>query len=99
MKACSYHTEMSATYEDLSPRRERNVHATRLLILKKRALELLREALSASTLASDSTEIGNKKKVWKATYEAVIASAPVHIREVANFLRNYHGRRAKIWLD
>ena len=85
-------------YEDLSPRRDRSIHEMRLLVLKDKALVLLREALSVATLASDATEIGNKKKVWKATYEAVIASAPTNIREIANFLRNHYGRRANIWL-
>ncbi len=90
-----YNNKMSATYEDLSPRRERYSRQMKLLKLKTKALELLREALHAAVVASDATKTGDPKKVWKATYEAVIASAPTNIREIANLLRNYHGSRTK----
>jgi hypothetical protein len=62
-----------------------------MLKLKDTALELMREALSAANAASKVTKTGDPKKVWKATYEAVIASAPDDIRYVANFLRNTYG--------
>ena len=78
---------MSSTYECQDFRRERHMHAMVLMRLKKYALELLREALYAASAASEATKTGDPKKVWKATYEAVIASAPVNIRDMANFLR------------
>ena len=74
---------------------ERRKHHAKFMDLKAKALELLREALHAATAASDATKTGDNKKVWKATYEAVIASAPANIREIANFLRNYYGSRTK----
>lgn len=84
-----------ATYEDLSSRRERFIREDKLMKIKAKALVLLREALHAATVASEATKTGDPKKVWKATYEAVIASAPANIREIANFLRNYYGSRTK----
>lgn len=91
-KNVNYNNEMT-TYEDQSWRRERYTHKAKLLKLKDCALVLLREALHAATIAAEATKIGDKKKVWKATYEAVIASAPDDIREITNFLRNHHGSR------
>ena len=83
---------MEGNYETLYERcYERRNHHAKLMKLKTKALELLREALYAATTASNATNIGDKKKVWKATYEAVIASAPDDIREITNFLRNHHG--------
>ena len=79
---------MAATYECQAFRRERDIHTMMLMKLKKYALELLREALYAANAASEATKTGNPKKVWKATYEAVIASAPVNVRDMANLLRN-----------
>ena len=83
-----------ATYEDLSPRRERSIREDKLMKLRSKALVLLREALHAATVSSEATKTGDPKKVWKATYEAVIASAPPNIRNIANFLRNYYGQRS-----
>jgi len=91
-KTVDYNNEMT-TYEDQSFRRKRYTHKAELLKLKDHALVLLREALHAATVAAEATKIGDKKKVWKATYEAVIASAPDDIREITNFLRNHHGSR------
>jgi len=79
---------MAATYECQAFRREKDMHTMVLMRLKKYALELLREALYAANAASEATKTGDPKKVWKATYEAVIASAPVNIRDMANLLRN-----------
>ena len=85
---------MSATYECQEFRRERDIRTMMLMKLKKYALELLREALYAANAASKATKTGNPKRVWKAMYEAVIASAPINIRDMANFLRNQHGSRS-----
>ena len=61
--------------------------------LRSEALGLLREAYYAASLASREVKLGSSKKVWKATYEAVIASAPNDIRKAANILRNHFGGR------
>jgi hypothetical protein len=85
---------MEGNYATLYDRcHERRKHHAKLMQLKTKALELLREALHAATIAGEATKIGDKKKVWKATYEAVIASAPDEVREITNFLRNHHGSR------
>jgi tagatose-1,6-bisphosphate aldolase non-catalytic subunit AgaZ/GatZ len=89
-----YNNEMT-TYEDQSFRRERYTRKAELLKLKDHALVLLREALYAANRSSEEMTMGDSKKVWKATYEAVIASAPEDIREIANFLRNYYGSKSK----
>lgn len=86
---------MSVTYGTQSFWRDRHEREAKLMKLKTKALELLREALYAASAASKATSIGNPKKVWKATYEATIASAPTDVREIANFLRNYYGSRTK----
>ena len=83
-----------ATFEDLSSRREKLVHVDKLMRTKAKALMLLREAMYAANRSSEETKTGDPRKVWKVTYEAVIASAPTDIREIANFLRNYFGRRS-----
>ena len=79
---------MSVTYECQAFRRERDIRTMMLMKLKKYALELLREAMYAANAASEVTKTGDPKKVWKATYEAVIASAPVNVRDMTNLLRN-----------
>ena len=85
---------MEGNYRTLHERcYQRRERKAKLLKLKDDALVLLREALHAATIAGEATKIGDKKKVWKATYEAVIASAPDDIREITNFLRNHHGSR------
>ena len=84
-----------ATFEDLSSRREKLVHVDKLMKTKAKALVLLREALYAANRSSEEMTMGDSKKVWKATYEAVIASAPADIRKMANFLRNYYGSKSK----
>ena len=92
VKAGSYQTKMEGNYASLYDRCYQHYsQKEKLMRLRSYALELLREALYAATTASNATNIGDKKKVWKATYEAVIASAPVNIRDMANFLRNYKG--------
>ena len=58
---------------------------------EKRALNLLWEAHIAGKRAMEATKIGNPELVRRATYEAVIASAPVNIRKAANTLRNTYG--------
>ena len=83
------------TYEDLSPRRNIRVLEDNLKKLRSKAITLLEEANYAANRSEEETKIGDPKKVWKATYEAVIASAPANIREIANFLRNYYGSRTK----
>jgi len=82
---------MSGTYTDVYRRCERYSEKDKLMRIRSYALELLREALNAAESASKVTKTGDPKKVWKATYEAVIASAPVNIRDMANILRNYKG--------
>jgi hypothetical protein len=84
-----------ATYEDQSFRRNRIALKFKYLKLEDDTLVLLREALHVATVASEATKIGDPKKVWKATYEAVIASAPEDIRNMANILRNYYGIKSK----
>jgi hypothetical protein len=91
-KTVDYNNEMT-TYEDQSFRRERYTQKAKLMKLKDDALVILREALHAATVAAEATKVGDKKKVWKATYEAVIASTPDDVREITNFLRNHHGSR------
>lgn len=59
------------------------------------ALDLLRKALYDANTAEFKYKQDvlrekipeGAKKVWKKTYEDVIASAPENIREMANFLR------------
>jgi hypothetical protein len=58
---------------------------------EKEALTLLWEAHVAAKRAMESTKIGNPELVRRATYEAVIASAPVNVRKSANTLRNKYG--------
>ena len=58
---------------------------------ERKALILLCEANSAAKRAMEATKIGNPDKVRRATYEAVIASAPDKIRKAANALRNNYG--------
>ena len=83
------------TYEDLSPRRNIKVLEANLKKLRSKAITLLEEANYAANRSEEETKIGNPKKVRKATYEAVIASAPDDIRIMANFLRNYYGKQSK----
>ena len=84
-----------AIYIDQSFRRERDITTDNVLKTKAKALVLLREALYAANRSSEEMTMGDSKKVWKATYEAVIASAPADIRKMANFLRNYYGSKSK----
>lgn len=58
---------------------------------EKKAIGLLFEAHVASRRAMEATKTGNPEVVRRATYEAVIASAPVNVRKVANTFRNYYG--------
>lgn len=89
-------TKMSGTHYDLYrlSKDVRDAHKNNLLRLRAYALELLREALKAAVAASEATQNEDPKKVWRTTYEAVIASAPVNIRDMANVLRDYKGPRA-----
>uniref|UniRef100_A0A6C0CGK0 Uncharacterized protein n=1 Tax=viral metagenome TaxID=1070528 RepID=A0A6C0CGK0_9ZZZZ len=80
-----------ATYQDQSFRREREIKKDCIMKLRSKALVLLREAMFAANQSSKELKVGDPKKVWKATYEAVIASAPTDVREIANFMRNYYG--------
>ena len=82
---------MSGTYSDVYRRHERYTQKDKVTRIRSYALELLREAMMAAEAASQAIKTGDPKKVWKATYEAVIASAPVNIRNMANILRNYKG--------
>ena len=75
--------------------RERGIRMGNLMKVRSKALVLLREAMYAANRSSEEMTMGDPKKVWKATYEAVIASAPTDIREVANFMRNYYGSKSK----
>lgn len=80
------------TYEDQSFRRNRIALKFKYLKLEGETLELLREAQHVAYVAENATKIGDPVKVYKATYEAVIASAPEEIRNMANILRNYYGK-------
>lgn len=69
----------------------RDSHKRNIMKLRAYGLDLLREALKAAVVASKETQTEDPKKVWRETYEAVIASAPVNIRDMANVLRNHKG--------
>ena len=88
-----YNNEMTTIIGRSS--REQDTRKDELIILRSKALVLLREALYAANRSSEEMTMGDSKKVWKATYEAVIASAPDDIREIANFMRNYYGSKSK----
>ena len=60
---------------------------------EKKAIGLLYEAHVASRRAMEATKTGNPELVRRATYEAVIASAPANVRNLANVLRNYYGMK------
>ena len=79
----------------LSPQLNMKMREDKLTKLRSKAIKLLEEANYAANRSEEETKIGDPKKVRKATYEAVIASAPDDIRIIANFLSNYYGKQSK----
>lgn len=82
-------------YPDLASRREFQLMKRVVDEVRSEAIALLREARSASFKAGSEVKTGDKKKVERLVYEAVIASASKEVTFMANRLRSIYGTKSK----